>query len=62
MAIPKPALNDPKYWRGRAEEMRAIADDMQDKVAREMVLGIAADYDKLAMRAEIRARSEPKDQ
>jgi len=48
-------INDPKHWRGRAKEARAIADEMKDREAKQMLLGIASDYVLLAERAEARA-------
>ena len=49
-----PHFNDPQHWRERAEESRALAEQMQDEVSRTMMLKIADDYDKLAVRAAIR--------
>jgi hypothetical protein len=48
-------INDPAHWRDRAEEMRALAEDIKDTHARETMLRIAKDYDRLAERAEHRA-------
>jgi hypothetical protein len=39
---------DPEHWRERAEEARYVAKQMSDPVAREMMLRIAADYERLA--------------
>jgi hypothetical protein len=47
--------DDPKYWRRRAEEVRAVALLMKDAHAKAAMLGIAQDYEKLAQRAEHRA-------
>lgn len=49
------SLEDPRYWHDRACEMRAIADDMKDAETRSIMLGLAADYDRLAERAARRA-------
>jgi len=54
------SFNDPKHWRERAEEARARAEQMKtDRDARQMMLGIAEDYEKLAKRAEERLKSLP---
>jgi hypothetical protein len=34
-------INDPKHWRERAK--RAMADEMKDQQAKQMMLGIARD-------------------
>jgi len=49
-----PHFNNPEHWRQRAEEMRTLAEDMKDDVARTTMMRIANDYDKLAVRASIR--------
>ncbi len=43
---------DPKHWRDRAQEMRRLADGMRDLTAKEIILRIAADYEKLAGRSK----------
>jgi hypothetical protein len=48
-------INNPKHWRVRAEEARYLAEQMPDEVSKQMMLGVAADYDQLAERAELRA-------
>jgi hypothetical protein len=47
--------NDPEHWRRRAEEARTLAEQMSDKWSKQTMLKIADDYDKLAVRAAIRA-------
>ena len=49
-------INDPEHWRARAEEMRRLAEDINDAATKEMMLRIARDYEKLAARAEERSR------
>jgi len=53
--MPWSHLNDPKHWRERAQEARAMAQQMTDRDAEATMLGIADDYEKLARRAEDRA-------
>ena len=47
-------INDPKHWRDRAKEARAIADDMTDPDAKQMMLGIAKDYVPARLRISAR--------
>jgi hypothetical protein len=48
-------INDSKYWRDRAAEMRVLSVEIKDLEAQRMMLKLANDYDKLADRAEDRA-------
>jgi hypothetical protein len=50
-------LDDPSHWRNRAEEARSQADEMRSEDTRLQMLKIAEGYDRLALRAEERARS-----
>jgi len=56
IAIPLNTADDPEHWRKRAEEARAIAVQMTDAHAKAIMLTIAQDYEKLAVRAEQRAK------
>ncbi len=47
--------NDPKHWRDRAAQMRALALKMGTKAAI-LMRDLAADYEKLAEGAEIRTK------
>ena len=47
-------FNDPRHWRQRAEEARALAEDMKGAEAKRMMLKTAEDYDKLAVMAAVR--------
>jgi hypothetical protein len=52
---------DAKHWRARAEEARAHAEQLSDPVARQTMLKIAEEYEKLAQQAEARARGQKPD-
>jgi len=54
--MPRSLMNDPKHWRDRAEEARALADQMPDPISKHMMIGIAQDYEQLAERAEERKK------
>jgi len=58
--VAKVPINDPKYWRERAEEARTIADQLTDPDAKRRMLRIADDYEELAKRAERRLRDKDK--
>jgi hypothetical protein len=48
-------LTDHQYWRDRAEEARARAEQMRTAEAKRVLLRIGASYDRLAEHAERRA-------
>jgi len=52
-------INDPTHWRARAEEMRTLAEHLKDDQARDTMLRLAADYDRLAQRAQERSAGLP---
>ena len=47
-------LDNPEWWRKRAEEARTIATSMRNADGKHMMLGVAASYEELARRAEAR--------
>ena len=53
--MPASPINDPDHWRKRAAEMRELANSLKDSDAKETMLRIAADYDKLVERAMLRS-------
>lgn len=61
--MPKPdPINDPKHWRDRAAQMRALAECMAKPETMAIMAKLAEDYDKLADRAEERGRrKQPKE-
>jgi hypothetical protein len=55
VAVPNiPHFNNPDHWRQRAEETRVLAEQMGDEKSKQMMIKIADDYDKLALRAAAR--------
>jgi hypothetical protein len=54
--MPGSFINDPNHWHQRAEEIRILANDMKDEISKQMMLRIAQDYERLAARAEERAK------
>jgi hypothetical protein len=57
--MPSSSVNDPEHWRGCAQEMRRLAEDIKDAATKEMMLRIARDYENLAVRAEERSKRPP---
>jgi hypothetical protein len=43
-----PYIDDPKYWRERAEELRSISKLLDDAEAKRQLAAIAGNYDQLA--------------
>jgi hypothetical protein len=60
--LPASVAIDSKHWRKRAEKARDLADSMSDPLAKELMLGIAKDYEFLAERAEQRENLATKPQ
>jgi predicted Rossmann-fold nucleotide-binding protein len=58
--VAKVPINDPKYWRERAEEARMVADELTDPDSKRRMLRVADDYEELAKRAEKRLRDDDK--
>ncbi len=53
--MPKPPLNHPAHWRRRAEETLRIAAQLDDPAAKQAMLEIAEQYERIAAIAEKRA-------
>jgi hypothetical protein len=45
-------LSDARQWRSRAEELRAVADDMSDQLCQQTARRLADDYERMARHAE----------
>ena len=50
-------INDPAYWRQRAEEARRLASQLDDAVAKQTMLDIAKSYEQLALITQARLAS-----
>jgi hypothetical protein len=48
----------PDYWRDLAQQMRTLAERMNDEISKQMMLLIANDYESLAEEAEKRERAK----
>jgi hypothetical protein len=46
-------LDDPDFWRARAEEARAFAEQIADYGSKAVLFRIAVDYERIAARAEV---------
>ena len=51
-------INDPAYWRQRAEEARRIAEQLDDPLAKKTLLEIAFSYEQLSTLTEARLTSK----
>jgi protein subunit release factor A len=56
--MPPDDTNDPQHWRDRAAQMRSLAATIGGSEAAILMNDLAADYDKLAERAEIRTKGK----
>jgi hypothetical protein len=56
--MPASQLENPEFWRFRAEEVRTIADDMKAGETRAIMLRIAEDYDRIARLVEQQVRDK----
>ena len=54
--MPSAFLYDPEHWRTRAQTMRILARQVQDLMARQIMLRIASDFDRLAAQIEEQGR------
>ena len=52
-------INDPEYWRERAEEARRIAEQLADAFSKQTMLEIAKSYDNLAALTRTSVVSKP---
>ena len=52
---PRFLADDPTHWRERGAQMRLLAKGITDPKTKKIMLEIAASYDKLAERAQVRS-------
>jgi hypothetical protein len=53
--MPSHIIDDIQHWRDRAEQSRVLAEQMNDAIARDMMLRIASNYERMAEQAVARA-------
>ena len=46
--MPENKLQNPEFWRFRAEEVRALADEMKHAETKKIMARIAGDYERIA--------------
>jgi hypothetical protein len=51
LAMPPQLLDDVQHWRDRAKESRVLAGQINDALAREMMLRVASNYERMAEQA-----------
>jgi hypothetical protein len=56
--VPASLINDPEHWRGRAREKRELAERLRNEQAKQTVLRVANEYERLAEQAEERSQSK----
>ena len=54
MPTRSPYIDDLKHWRDRADTMRGLADQTTDEISKQIMLRIAEDYERLAVKAGLR--------
>src|SRR5262249_277805 len=54
--VPASFINDPQYWRKRADEAHSLADATKDEISKRKMVQMADDYEHLAKRAKQRAK------
>jgi hypothetical protein len=55
--MPSHIIDDIQHWRDRAEQSRVLAEQMNDAIAREMMLRIASNYERMAEQAVARVET-----
>lgn len=56
---PPRSIDDPQHWRDRAAQMRALAFTIAEPKIAVLMIDLAADYDKLADTAALKAELVP---
>jgi hypothetical protein len=54
-------IDDPDYWSGRAQQVRAQAKDIHDVDSRHELLQIASGYERIAQHAQARSAAKRMD-